>query len=195
MNGKERTVQPARLVYLLVSLGLIFVLPVVSAAVEVGEKAPDFELQSTMGNTIRLSDFAGKKNVLIEFYVMDFYPGCQEAHQTRRDAYEVFQARETQVLGISVFSPYAQHAFAKTLDLPYPLLSDFPHLKTIKKYDVEQKIGDIPTAKRAYFIVDKQGVVRFKRIMSPFDVDGPYLENELLLHELDRINQKAASRR
>jgi peroxiredoxin len=120
---------------------------------------------------------------------MDFYPGCQEAHQTRRKAYEEFQARDAQVLGISVFNPYAQQAFAKTLDLPYPLLSDFPRLNTIKKYDVEQKIGDIPTAKRAYFIVDKRGIVRFKRIVSPFDVDGPFLQNDALLSELEKINK------
>ncbi|MFQ5931269.1 MAG: redoxin domain-containing protein [Nitrospiraceae bacterium] len=189
MKGRKWNIQAAWPVQLLIALVLVFVLPLVSAAVEVGQKAPDFALRSTTGGKIRLSDFAGKKNVLIEFYVMDFYPGCEEAHQTRRDAYEKFQARDTEVLGISAFSPYAQQAFAKTLDLPYPLLSDFPHLKTIKKYDVEQKIGSIPTAKRAYFIVDKQGIVRFKRIVSPFDVDGPYLQNDVLFSELEKINK------
>jgi peroxiredoxin len=179
-----------RKVQFLMALALVFLLPVVSGAVEVGEKAPDFVLRSTTGGKIRLSDFAGKKNVLIEFYVMDFHPGCEAAHQTRRLAYEDFQARETEILGISVFNPYAQQAFAETLDLPYPLLSDFPQLKTIKKYGVEQKIGNVPTAKRAYFIVDKQGVVRFKRIMTPFDMDGPYLQNEVLLSELEKINKK-----
>ena len=190
MKAKKWDIEAAWPVRLLTALVVVFVLPVVSIALEVGEKAPDFELRSTTGGKIKLSDFAGKKNVLIEFYVMDFYPGCEEAHTTRRGAYEEFQARDTQVLGISAFSPYAQQAFAKTLDLPYPLLSDFPHLKTIKKYDVEQKIGDIPTAKRAYFIVDKQGIVRFKRIVSPFDVDGPYLQNDVLLSELEKINKK-----
>jgi peroxiredoxin Q/BCP len=179
-----------RKVQILLPLALVILLPVMGAAVEVGEKAPDFVLRSTTGGKIRLSDFAGKKNVLIEFYVMDFHPGCEAAHQTRRLAYEDFQARETEILGISVFNPYAQKAFAETLDLPYPLLSDFPQLKTIKKYGVEQKIGNIPTAKRAYFIVDKQGIVRFKRIMTPFDVDGPYLQNEVLLSELEKINKK-----
>lgn len=46
----------------------------VATALEVGEKAPDFELQSTTGDKIRLSDFAGKKNVLVEFYGADFAP-------------------------------------------------------------------------------------------------------------------------
>ena len=190
MKKRKCNIQAAWPVQLLTALVLVFVLPGVSAAVEVGQKAPDFELRSTTGGNIRLSDFAGKKNVLIEFYVMDFNPGCEAAHQTRRDAYEEFQAKDTQVLGISVFNPYAQQAFAKTLDLPYPLLSDFPHLKTSKKYDVEQKIGSISTAKRAYFIVDKQGIVRFKRIVTPFDMDGPYLQNEVLLSELEKINKE-----
>ncbi len=187
MNRKETTVQPAAFVYLLVSLGLIFVLPVVSAAVEVGEKAPDFELRSTMGNTIRLSDFAGKKNVLIEFYVLDFAPGCTKAHETRRDAYEKFKAMDTEILGISIFSSYAQLAFAKTLALPYPLLSDFPSLETIKKFDVENQIGKITTAKRSYFIVDKSGIVRFKRIMYPIKPEASFLPNEVLFDALQRI--------
>ncbi len=192
MKGRKWNIQAAWPVQLLIGLVLVFVLPVVSAALEVGEKAPDFELRSTTGGKIRLSDFAGKKNVLIEFYVMDFHPGCEAAHQNRRVAYEEFQAHDTEILGISVFNPYAQQVFAKTLDLPYPLLSDFPDLKTIKKYDVEQKIGEILTAKRAYFIVDKQGIMRFKRIVSPFDVDGPYLQNDVLLSEVEKINKKGS---
>ena len=51
------------------SLGL----PGIAAAVEVGEKAPDFELTSTQGK-FKLSDFAGKKNVIVQFYVLDFTP-------------------------------------------------------------------------------------------------------------------------
>ncbi len=115
-----------RKVQFLMALALVFLLPEVSAALEVGEKAPDFQLRSTTGGKIRLSDFAGKKNVLIEFYVMDFHPGCKAAHQTRRLAYEKFRARGTEILGISVFNPYAQQAFAETLDLPYPSSATSP---------------------------------------------------------------------
>ncbi|MCZ6479358.1 MAG: redoxin domain-containing protein [candidate division NC10 bacterium] len=189
MKGRKWNILAAWPVRLLTALVLGFVLPGVSAALEVGEKAPDFELRSTTGGKIRLSDFAGKKNVLIEFYIMDFHPGCEAAHRARGFGYEEFQDMDTEVLGISVFNPYAQQAFAKTLDLPYPLLSDFPHLKTIKKYGVEQKIGAISTAKQAYFIVDKQGIVRFKRIMTGFDEDGRYLQNDVLLSELEKINK------
>jgi len=81
MFGSKRNIQPARLVSLLLFLTLLVVPPVVGSAVEVGENAPDFELPSTQGGKIKLSDFAGKKNVLIEFYVLDFAPGCEVAHQ------------------------------------------------------------------------------------------------------------------
>jgi peroxiredoxin Q/BCP len=49
-------------------------LPGTAAAVEVGEKAPDFELQSTVAGKFKLSDLAGKKNVIVQFYVLDFTP-------------------------------------------------------------------------------------------------------------------------
>ena len=74
MNGKRWMILPSSLVRFLVALALVFALPVMSAGVEVGEKAPDFELPSTTGGKIRLSDFVGKKNVVLEFYVLDFSP-------------------------------------------------------------------------------------------------------------------------
>lgn len=97
---------------------------------------------------------------------------------------------ETEILGISAFSPFSQLAFAKTLDLPYPLLSDFPDLKTITTYGVENHMGRVTTAKRAYFIVDKSGIVRFKRILHPYNPEAPFLPNEVLFKELEKINKR-----
>jgi len=74
MKREGWTVRPLHLVRLLVLFALLFALPGVCAGVEVGEKAPDFELPSTTGGKIRLSDFVGKKNVVLEFYVLDFSP-------------------------------------------------------------------------------------------------------------------------
>ena len=74
MKRKRWMILPSSLVRFLVALALVFALPVMSAGVEVGEKAPDFELPSTTGGKIRLSDFVGKKNVVLEFYVLDFSP-------------------------------------------------------------------------------------------------------------------------
>ena len=63
-----------KLIGLLVSFLFLFQ-PLIATALEVGEKAPDFELSSTQGGKLKLSSFKGKKNVLIEFYVLDFTPG------------------------------------------------------------------------------------------------------------------------
>ncbi len=74
MKATGWTLRPQSLLRLLLPLAFVFALPVVSAGVEVGENAPDFELPSTAGGKTRLSDFAGKKNVILEFYVLDFSP-------------------------------------------------------------------------------------------------------------------------
>ena len=74
MSGKRWIVPPASFVWLMVPLALVFAFPAVSAGVDVGDKAPDFELPSTMGGKIKLSDFAGKKNEILEFYILDFAP-------------------------------------------------------------------------------------------------------------------------
>ncbi len=62
---------------------------------------------------------------------------------------------ETEIIGITAFSPWSQLALAKTMSLSLPLLSDFPNLTTIKTYGVEQQVGSVMTAKRSYFVVDK----------------------------------------
>jgi peroxiredoxin len=97
---------------------------------------------------------------------------------------------ETEILGITAFSPWSQLAWAKTMGLPFPLLSDFPNLETIKNYEVETQMGSVTTAKRAYFIVDKKGIVRFKRIMHPFNPDAPFLPNQVLFDEVQKINKR-----
>ncbi len=74
MSGKGWALLRSGLVRFLFPLAALLLLPGVSIGVEVGDKAPDFELPSTMGGKIRLSDFAGKKNVIIEFHVLDFAP-------------------------------------------------------------------------------------------------------------------------
>jgi hypothetical protein len=74
MDGARWTVLRSSLARFLVAMALPLFFPGMSVGVEVGDKAPDFELQSTMGGKIRLSDFAGKKNVIIEFHVLDFAP-------------------------------------------------------------------------------------------------------------------------
>ncbi len=74
MKRRGWTIRITSLVWLLVLLAIVLALPVMSGAVEVGDKAPDFELPSTMGGKITLRDYVGKRNVILEFYVLDFAP-------------------------------------------------------------------------------------------------------------------------
>ena len=76
------------------------------------------------------------------------------------------------------------------MGLPYPLLSDFPTLETIRTYGVSGQIGEVPTAKRAYFIIDKQGIVRFKGVMDTIDPKMPIYPNHVLLDGLKKINKR-----
>ena len=74
MSRLPRSTRSSFLLGVLLASVLVIAGTAVATALEVGEKAPDFELRSTTGGKIRLSDFAGKKNVLLEFYVADFGP-------------------------------------------------------------------------------------------------------------------------
>ena len=111
----------------LLSLLLVFVLLAMTrfaAALEVGEKAPDFELESTKGGKLQLSSLKGK-NVLINFYVLDFSPTwIKDLQASGSDNYPVFQAENTEVVGISANAPFSQKAFADFAKINYPLLSD-----------------------------------------------------------------------
>jgi len=89
---------------------------------------------------------------------------------------------DAEVVGISSNVRFSQSAFADFLKLNYPLLSDAPDLKTIAAYGVlnaERKL-----AQRAWFIIDKQGVVRYKKVLAPKE---PLMENDALVEELKKL--------
>jgi peroxiredoxin len=85
-------------------------------------------------------------------------------------------------VGLSANVRFSQQAFADFLKLNFPLVSDAPNLKTIEAYGV--LIPDRRVAQRSYFIVDKQGVVRFKKVLAPKE---PLLSNEALLAEVAKL--------
>ena len=85
-------------------------------------------------------------------------------------------------MGVSSNVRFSQQAFADFLKLNFPLVSDAPDLKTINAYGV--LIPERRVAQRSYFIVDKQGVVRFKKVLAPKE---PLLSNEALLAEVAKL--------
>jgi mycoredoxin-dependent peroxiredoxin len=154
----------------------------ISMAVEVGEQAPDFTLPSTQGGQISLSQFRGKKLVLLEFHVNDYGATWTANVGARGVDYQKFEELNVQVLGISANSSFSQKAFADSLQLPHPLLSDYPDLKVIRSYGVLQHYSPGPSrlaARRAFFLIDQEGIVREKwlpEIQSTLYPSDPILE-------------------
>lgn len=135
-------------------------------AVEVGEKAPEFELSNQFGQQVRLSDFLGKKNVVVVFYPFAFTGICTGELCTLRDNLDEFIAESVETVAISCDSMFTLKAFSEQERLEFSLLSDFwPHGRTAQDYGV---FLDGPgMATRATFIIDTEGVVRWSVINGP----------------------------
>jgi peroxiredoxin len=87
-------------------------------------------------------------------------------------------------VGISTNVRFSQQAFADFIKLNYPLLSDAPEMKTVQAYGVFNAERRLAT--RSWFIVDKQGIIRYKKVLAPKE---PFVSNETLIEELKKINQ------
>ena len=129
-----------------------------ATALEVGEQAPDFMLPASTGGNLSLNQFRGQKLVLLEFYIGDFIPTCVANLSARKADYSKFRELNVQILAISGSHSTSQKAFTDALDLPFPVLSDFPELKATRSYGVLHASPIM--ARRAFFLIDKQGVVR-----------------------------------
>jgi peroxiredoxin Q/BCP len=125
--------------------------------VKVGDKAPDFSLPSQMGDNVTLSEYQGKKNVVLYFYPKDETRGCTREACEFRDRYEVFTSLGAEVLGVSSDTLESHKSFATHYGLPFLLLSDEDG-KVRKLYGVPSTMGIIPG--RVTYIIDKKGVVR-----------------------------------
>jgi len=125
--------------------------------VKVGDKAQDFTLPSQMGDNVTLSEYLGKKNVVLYFYPKDETPGCIKEACTFRDNYEELTNLGAEVLGISGQSVESHKSFASHYGLPFILLADVDN-KIRELYGVPSTMGILPG--RVTYIIDKKGVVR-----------------------------------
>jgi len=125
-----------------------------------------------------LSEFRGKKTVLA------FYPGaftgvCTKEMCALRDSMSKFNAMNAQVVGISVDSPFANKAFAAQNNVEFPLLSDYSR-EVVTKYGIElpnfSGLQGYVAAKRAVFVLDKEGTVRYSWISENPGVEPNYEE-------------------
>ena len=132
-------------------------------ALKPGDMAPDFELRSHRGGTVKLSDFRGRRNVVVAFHPLSFTPVCAKQMCAYENDLPQFDAADTAVLGISVDAQPAKSAWAKTLGpISFDLLSDFhPHGEVARKFGVYRDKDGI--SERAVFLVDKEGRIAWAR--------------------------------
>ena len=152
-------------------------------AVEVGERAPEFKLASTMGGEISLSDFRNKKWVLLEFYGADFAPTCMANLLARKADHKSFEALGIQLLAASANLTFSQQTFAESMKLPYPLLSDFPGRNAMRSYGVLNE--KMMVSSGSFFLIDPQGIVRKKWLTKDWMTTVVY--SETLLKDIREI--------
>lgn len=126
--------------------------------IAVGQAAPDFTLQNQDKQEVKLSDFAGKKNVVIVFYPLDWSPVCTNEHACFVNDMKAFDTLDAEVLGVSVDSVWSHKAYAEKMGIKYSLLADFqPRGAMADKYGVF--LADKGITGRAIVIVNKAGKV------------------------------------
>jgi len=142
-------------------------------AINVGDKAPSFELVDTDLKMRTLDEFKGKK-VVLSFFVAASSPVCTNEMCTFRDSLSELSGLDTQVVAISNDGPFANKAFAEKYNLKFPVLGDYKS-KTIRDYDVLMPhllhVKEYDAAKRSVFIVDEKGIIVYKWVS-----DNPLVE-------------------
>jgi mycoredoxin-dependent peroxiredoxin len=127
-------------------------------SITVGDKAPDFSLPNQDKKDVKLSDFAGKKNVVLVWYPLDWSPVCTNEHACVVNDLKAFDSLDAEVLGVSVDSVWSHKAFADKMGITYSLLADFhPKGAMSEKYGVY--LGDKGITGRAIAIVNKAGKI------------------------------------
>lgn len=153
-------------------------------AVEIGDEAPDFELPASTGDKVKLSEHAGRENVVIVFYPFTFTGVCLGELCELRDDLSSFETAHAKVLAISCDSPFAQRKWADEQGFTFPVLSDFwPHGEVSRSYGVfDETLG---CATRTTFVVDRTGKVRAKFASANLGTPRAKAEYEAALAELD----------
>jgi peroxiredoxin len=150
--------------------------------VKVGDTAPDFTLPSVSGEKVTLSQYRGKKNVVLSFVPAAWTPVCSDQWPGYNIVKDLFDKNDAELLGITVDNIPTLYAWTNQMGkLWFPVLSDFyPHGKVAETYGVLRSDG---TTERALFVIDKKGVIRY---IDVHDInERPSLE--LLVRELEKL--------
>jgi peroxiredoxin (alkyl hydroperoxide reductase subunit C) len=149
---------------------------------KVGDIAPDFTLRTANKEEWHLSDFHGKKNVVLAFVPYAFSRVCSTQLPSYEAELELFKDIDTEVVSISMDSTYALHVWAKQINISFPLLSDFyPQGKVVDLYGVRNAGG---FSERAVIVIDKEGVIRYIEVLNS---SGDLPDNEKLFEVLQDL--------
>lgn len=152
----------------------------------VGTPAPEFELNSTPDQKLKLSELKGKK-VILAFYPADWSPVCGDQMGLYNETLRFFKKHNAELIGISVDSKWCHLAFSQDRKFHFPLLSDFePKGEVARLYDVyDAKEGE---TQRALYVIDEEGIIRWS-YLSPVGMN-PGADGILnALEELDNVKQ------
>ena len=153
----------------------------------VGSRAPGFTLVDMDMKSRSLSEFEGRK-VVLAFYPGAFTSTCKKEMCTFRDALSNLEALDAQVVGVSVNDPFSNKAFHEMNMLNFPLLCDY-NREVVKMYDVFHEdfagLKGYTAAKRSVFILDREGVIRYRWVSENPGVEPDYAEVEA---ELGKLN-------
>lgn len=132
-------------------------------ALIIGEPVPDFEAAATSDLNFKLSDYRGKRNLVLYFYPKDSTPGCTTEGQDFRDLHDEFKAHDTEIFGISKDSMRRHDNFKAKQSFTFELISDEDesvcnlfNVIQLKKLYGKEYMGIV----RSTFLIDKDGVLR-----------------------------------
>ena len=149
---------------------------------QVGDIAPDFAAASTSGKDVSLSSFRGKKNVLLAFFPLAFTGTCTKELVCFTEDFDQFAGKGVEILSVSVDSTASLREFKNKLQMKTELVSDF-------KRDISRSYGVLNEERfysnRAYFLIDKEGVVRWAHIEAN---NGERREDSEILAEIAKLS-------
>jgi glutaredoxin-dependent peroxiredoxin len=147
-------------------------------AVDVHDKAPDFDLPDINMKSHRLSQYLGKK-IILAFFPAAESPVCTAEMCTFRDSLSELRSYGAEIIGISVDGPFANKIFVENRHLNFPVLSDYKR-ETIGKYGIIMKdlgpLKEYNAAKRSIFILDEDGNIQYRWVSDDPLIEPDYAE-------------------
>lgn len=147
-------------------------------AIRIGDRAPDFSLPPAPGPArVSLSELNEGSPVLVLFFPLAFSGVCTDEMCAVVDDWSSWSELDVEIVGISVDSPFVTRKFREDTGVPFPLLSDF-NQETVAAYDVQYAdfFGLRGVAKRAAFVIDREGIVRWVWVTEDADVIPDFTE-------------------